>query len=84
MASAASLAPLSPGSSPHAFPARVAAFHFNQLLSAFQLEIHHAINRASINHLNFFNQYIKKIVEKGDTPAGKALAEDPAVEGKAI
>ncbi|ALC87975.1 hypothetical protein AM499_20865 [Bacillus sp. FJAT-22090] len=53
-------ATLSPGSSAHApaaslsvqktfaIPAGVAAFHSNQLLSAFQLENHHAINRASI------------------------------------
>ncbi|ALC86205.1 hypothetical protein AM499_10470 [Bacillus sp. FJAT-22090] len=67
MASAASLATLSPGSSAHApvaslsvqktfaIPAGVATFHSNQLLSAFQLKSHHAINRVSLYHLNFFN-----------------------------
>ncbi|ALC84413.1 hypothetical protein AM499_00210 [Bacillus sp. FJAT-22090] len=55
MASAASLTTLSPGSSAHApdsslsvqktfaIPAGVAVFHSNQLLSAFQVENHHAI-----------------------------------------
>ncbi|KQL33215.1 hypothetical protein AN959_16715 [Psychrobacillus sp. FJAT-21963] len=67
MASAASLSALSPGSSAHApaaslsvqktfaIPAGVATFHSNQLLFAFQLENHHAINKASFYHLNFFN-----------------------------
>ncbi|ALC84534.1 hypothetical protein AM499_00880 [Bacillus sp. FJAT-22090] len=66
MALAASFTTFSPGSSAHApaaslsvqktfaIPAGVAAFHSNQLLSAFQLENHHAINRASFYHLNVF------------------------------
>ncbi|KQL32616.1 hypothetical protein AN959_18765 [Psychrobacillus sp. FJAT-21963] len=67
MASAASFAPLSLGSSAHApdaslsvqktfaLPAGVAAFHSNQLLSGFKLENPHALNRASFYHLHFFN-----------------------------
>ncbi|KQL35880.1 hypothetical protein AN959_08305 [Psychrobacillus sp. FJAT-21963] len=73
MASAASFTTLSPGSSPHApdaslsvqktfaIPAGVAAFHSNQLLFAFQLENHHAINRASFYHLYFINIYRKSL-----------------------
>ncbi|ALC87087.1 hypothetical protein AM499_15670 [Bacillus sp. FJAT-22090] len=60
-------ATLSPGSSAHApdaslsvqktfaISAGVAALHSNLLLSAFQFENHHVINRASFYHLNFFN-----------------------------
>ncbi|MDF2066308.1 hypothetical protein [Bacillus sp. Cr_A10] len=67
-----------------AIPAGVATFHSTQLLSAFHLENHYAINIRKFLSLKFFQLAFKKIVEKGDTPAGIALAEDPAVVGKAI
>ncbi|KQL35358.1 hypothetical protein AN959_10550 [Psychrobacillus sp. FJAT-21963] len=69
-------ATLSPGSSSHApdaslsvqktfaIPAGVATFHSNQLLSAFQLENHHAINRVNLYHLNFSNSIYRKSLKK--------------------